>query len=181
MIALLEGVVAAHESDAVIVLCGGVGYRVHVTKTLGEMGDTVKFFIAEVIREDRHDLYGFSSRDELTFFEQVTGVQGVGPKMGQKIMSAGSLANVSARIQAGDIAFLSSISGVGKKTAQKIILELKGVLVAEKGEFLPADDVTEALLGLGYSKQDVAGIVDHMVGDTPEQRLKSALKLLSRK
>ena len=180
MIAMLDGTIAAHESDDVLVLCGGVGYRVFVAGAAFEVGERVRLYIAEVIREDRHDLYGFASREEFTFFTQLTGVQGVGPKMAQKIMGAGRFATVAGRIQAGDIDFLSSISGVGKKTAQKIVLDLKGVLVAEKGKDLIIDDVTEALLGLGYSRADIAGIIDQISGDTPEQRLKSALKYLAR-
>jgi len=120
MIALIEGTVVAHEGDALIVLAGGVGYRVAVARTGAEVGDKGRWFISEVIREDRHDLYGFATREDLGFFEQLIGVQGVGPKMGQKIMSAGQLATVAARIQAGDIAFLSSISGVGKKEVYRI-------------------------------------------------------------
>ncbi|MCR4311953.1 MAG: Holliday junction branch migration protein RuvA [Candidatus Uhrbacteria bacterium] len=180
MIALLEGTVVAHDGETIIVLAGGVGYRVFVARTAAEVGDKGRWFISEVIREDRHDLYGFSSREEQIFFEQLVGVQGVGPKMGQKIMSAGSLATVAARIHAGDIVFLSSISGVGKKTAQKIILELKGVLVGEAGKPEMQDDVSEALLGLGYSKQDIADIAEHIIGDTPEQRVKSALRFLGK-
>lgn len=182
MIALLEGTVAAHETDAVIVLAGGVGYRVFVTRQTKEVGDTVRYFISEVIREDRHDLHGFERKEEQVFFEKLTNVQGVGPKMGQKIMSAGSMESVAARIQAGDLAFLTSISGVGKKTAQKIILELKGVLVAEEGrKELVIDDVSDALLGLGYSKNDILDISEHISGSTPEERIKSALKMLARK
>lgn len=180
MIALIDGEVVAMDGDAIVVLAGGVGYRVAVARSGAEIGDRGRWYIAEVIREDRHDLYGFASRDELAFFERLTSVQGVGPKMAQKIMTAGTLNIVASRIQAGDVAFLSSISGVGKKTAQKIILDLKGVLVAESGKSLPADDVTEALLGLGYSKQDIGDIVEHIVGETPEQRVKSALRFLAK-
>lgn len=180
MIALIEGSVALHEGDAIVVLAAGVGYRIFVARTDLEIGNTGRWFISEVIREDRHDLYGFASREELGFFEQLIGVQGVGPKMAQKIMASGPLSTVAARIQAGDIAFLSSISGVGKKTAQKIILELKGVLVGDSGKGVVQDDVSEALFGLGYSRQDIADIAEHIVGDTPEQRLKSALKFLAR-
>ncbi|KKW30698.1 MAG: Holliday junction ATP-dependent DNA helicase RuvA [Candidatus Uhrbacteria bacterium GW2011_GWD2_52_7] len=180
MIALIEGSVALHQGDAIVVLAAGVGYRIFVARTDVEVGDVRRWFISEVIREDRHDLYGFASHEELVFFEQLIGVQGVGPKMGQKIMAAGPLSTVAARIQGGDIAFLSSISGVGKKTAQKIILELKGVLVSEGGGAMVQDEVSEALLGLGYTKQDIADIAEHITGDTSEQRLKSALKYLAR-
>lgn len=182
MIALLEGIIVAHETDAVIVLAGGVGYRVFVTRQTQEIGDKVRYFISEVIREDRHDLHGFERKDDQVFFEQLTNVQGVGPKMGQKIMSAGTMENVAVRIQAGDLAFLTSISGVGKKTAQKIILELKGVLVSGDGKReLVVDDVADALLGLGYTKQDILDISEHISGSTSEERIKSALKMLARK
>jgi Holliday junction DNA helicase RuvA len=182
MIAFIEGILADHESDAVVVNVGGVGYRVMITRTKHEVGDKVKYYVAEVIREDKHDLYGFETKDERELFYIFTDVQGVGPKMGQKILSAASADALRKHIQQGDVSFFTSISGVGKKTAQKIILDLKGVLVdgdAKPGEE-QSDDVTEALESLGYSREDVKKISQYITGDTVENKVKSALKLLSR-
>ena len=180
MIAFIEGILADHESDAVIVNVGGLGYRVFTTRVSAEVGDKVKFFISEVIREDKHDLYGFASKDEKELFVMLTDVQGVGPKIGQKILAAASSDALRRHIQNGDLDFFTSISGVGKKTAQKIILDLKGVLVGGETEAMVHDDVTDALRNLGYDKDDIMAILPHVVGQTSEERVKSALKLISK-
>lgn len=183
MIAFVEGILAEIEGDAVIVNVGGVGYRVAITRTKKEVGEKVKYFVAEIIREDRHDLYGFETKDERELFYILTDVQGVGPKLGQKILSAASADALRRHISQGDVDFFTSISGVGKKTAQKIILDLKGVLVegTEKGKKIEvSDDVTEALESLGYKREDIKGVLPHVVGATPELRVKSALKLLGK-
>lgn len=179
MLAYLEGTLVYFEDDAAVIAVNGVGYRVSLVRHIAEAGQQVKIFLAEVIREDRYDLYGFGSRDELAFFHRLTAIDGVGPKMGLKILSAGTLSAVEGKIQKGDLAFLTSISGVGKKTAQKIILELKGTIVAEsEGQ---DTDVVDALMSLGYSRSDLEGILQHLEGDSPEERIKSALKMLGKR
>lgn len=182
MLAYLEGVIVAHDLDAVILAVGGVGYRVAVCRQLGVVGDKAKVFLYEVIREDRFDLYGFGNRDELAMFEKLLTIDGVGPKMAQKIMAAGTPDVVRGRIQSGDLAFLTSISGVGKKTAQKIILELKGVLVSDDTAGSPVDmDVVDALQGLGYSKSDIDPILQYLEGGDAETRIKAALQMLGKR
>lgn len=183
MIAYLDGTVTGIEADGVLLEVGGVGYRVFVARQRSEVGEKVKMWIAEIIREEKHDLYGFFDRMEQALFEQLMSVSGVGPKLAQKILSVGNPDDVVKHIQMDDVAFLTSISGVGKKTAQKIILDLKGVLVLED-KTNPANtaysEVSDALEGLGYSKQDVSEIAKDIVGETVEARVKSALRLLSR-
>lgn len=181
MIAFLQGRVAEHEADAVIIEVGGIGYRVFTTKVTAEVGEEVKLFISEVIREDKHDLFGFLTKEDKELFILLTDVQGVGPKIGQKILAATSAENLKRHIQAGNLEFFTSISGVGKKTAQKIILDLKGVLVDSASGDLARDDVTDALEGLGYSKDDILAVVPHLTGITPAERVKSALKIIGRR
>lgn len=181
MIAFLEGNITGHESDGVLLAVGGIGYRIFCGRETAEIGEVARFWITEVIREDRYDLYGFLRREEQVLFEQLMGVSGVGPRLAQKILSSGTVENIVQRIQGGDIDMLTSIGGVGKKTAQKIVLDLKGVLVSvgeEKG--LARSDVTDALESLGYSKADIAEIAQDIAGETTEAKVKSALKLLSR-
>lgn len=183
MIAFLEGIIAGHESDGILLNVGGIGYRVFCTRDMAEIGERAKFWITEIIREEKFDLYGFLNRNDQALFEQLMSVSGVGPKLAQKILSSGTTENIVQRIQAGDIDVLTSIGGVGKKTAQKIILDLKGVLVSADGKHAAnpvQSDVSDALESLGYSKQDIAGIANDIAGDTTEARVKSALKLLSR-
>lgn len=180
MLAYLTGTIVHKAADAIILDVHGVGYRVGTAEDVGEVGATVTLHLAEVIREDRHDLYGFISPDSLLLFEALTGVQGVGPKVGMKIMAAGSPDTIRRTILNGDVSFFTGISGVGKKTAQKIILDLKGVLV-DGGSPLPQDEVADALLSLGYSKEDIAAVLPHVQGDTSEERIKAALRMLGRK
>lgn len=182
MIAYLEGKILTQDGESIVLDVHGVGYRVFCARATREVGDMGSFWITEIIREDRHDLYGFLSREEQIFFEQLMSVSGVGPKLAQKILSSGSVESLASRIQAGDIDMLTNIGGVGKKTAQKIILDLKGVLVTkdDDGMLVPQSDVSDALESLGYSKSDVASILEHVTGATTEERIKSALKLLSR-
>ncbi|MBI1908388.1 Holliday junction branch migration protein RuvA [Candidatus Uhrbacteria bacterium] len=181
MLALLEGTIAIREEDSVVLLVSGVGYRVFTSRGVGETGETARLYLAEVIREDRYDLYGFATREELAFFHRLIAIDGVGPKMAQKILASGSESMLRARIAKGDVAFLTSISGVGKKTAQKIVLELKGVLVEETGEVAPGDgELVEALLGLGYHRSDVTAVLPSIEGERTEDRLKHALQLLGK-
>ena len=176
MIAFLEGTIAIMEPEGVVLLVNGVGYRVASGRSLGELNEAVRLYIAEVIREDKYDLYGFRTREELEFFHRLTGIDGVGPKMAQKILASGSEAALRSNIQAGDLGFLTSISGVGKKTAQKIILELKGVLVdSEESMTTGENDLLEALMSLGYQRPVVVAILPKISGKTMEERMKDAL------
>ncbi len=181
MINYLEGTVVDHEGDVITVAAGGIGYGVHVTRPTVEVGDRVKFFITEVIREDKFDLYGFPTKDEKALFGLLIDVQGVGPRMAQKILSAASPEALRGHIEKGDLAFFTSISGVGKKTAQKIILDLKGIIVTEGLKHELSDDVTDALQSLGYSYFDIKEVLPHVIGATPEERVKSALQLIGKR
>lgn len=178
MIAFIEGILVDHEADAVIVNVGGVGYRIFTTRVKAEIGDKIKLFVVEVIREDKYDLFGFATKDEKELFILLTNVQGVGPKIGQKILSAASSDSLRKHIQAGDLDFFTSISGVGKKTAQKIILDLKGVLVENEAETMVQDDVTDALLNLGYTKEDIMAVLPHVTGTSSAERVRSALRTI---
>lgn len=181
MLAFLEGIIDMLESDAVVLAVGGVGYRIFTSRGVGETGEQTRLYLAEVIREDRHDLYGFKTREELAFFHRLISIDGVGPKMALKILASGTESGLRSKIQAGDLGFLTSISGVGKKTAQKIILELKGTLVHEESLFQDGDiDIMEALLGLGYNRTDVAAVLPKVKGERAEERVKHALQLLGR-
>ncbi len=180
MFAFLEGIVAYSEEDAIVLAVGGVGYRIATPRFGGKLGDTVRLHIAEIIREDKFDLYGFASRDDLHMFHKLIGIDGVGPKSALKIMSSGSVDDLRRNIHAGDIGFLTAISGVGKKTAQKIILELKGVLVTEE-QHSANSDVEGALQSLGYSRGDLEHVLPYVVGETLEEKVKSALQMLGRR
>lgn len=179
MFAFLEGKIEYLEEDAIIVSVSGLGYRVFTPRASGAAGETVRFYVAEVIREDRHDMYGFRTRDELAMFHRLVSIDGVGPKMALKILAAGTTDTLLRNIQAGDVSFLTSISGVGKKTAQKIVLELKGVLVGEAA--VEGGDVVDALISLGYSRSDLEPVIPHLTAETVDQKIKQALQMLGKR
>jgi Holliday junction DNA helicase RuvA len=184
MISYLKGAVLEKGKDFLIVLAGDLGYRVSVTSAvLGQVAksDKIELYTQEVIREDSRELFGFPSMKELEFFWRLTTVSGVGPKMAMHIISLGTVESVSKAIDKGDIEYIESAQGVGKKTAQRVVLELKGKLVGD-GEFAgEAGEVVSALENLGYHRAKAREAVGALTpGGTTEDRIKAALKYLSK-
>lgn len=184
MIGTLRGRVIEIQAHAALLEVGGVGYRVlappSVLSHMQKERETF-LYIHEHIREDAHDLYGFLSQAELDLFAQLLGVSGVGPKVGMTILSVGSADTVRKGIMSGDLGLLVSVPGVGKKTAQKIILELKGQLVDE-GTSAPEDrEVVEALKSLGYSSAQAHEAMKAISGGMTQvsDRVREALRWLS--
>jgi Holliday junction DNA helicase RuvA len=180
MIAYLEGVIKFIEPDRCVVLTGGIGYGVHAVGWVPNLGEEVRLHILDYIREDRRELFGFEDHSMLALFKRLIDISGVGPKLAQKILSAHSANRMTQIIMQGDLASLTSISGVGKKTAQKIILELKGVLVTEEVESGMDSDTLEALLSLGYQREDCTEILLTLTAESPEERIREALQLLDK-
>ena len=190
MIATLEGLVVEKIGGTVVLQCGGIGYGLLVTfEDFGtlETGNPAKVYVYENIRENAHDLYGFKSLETKKLFEQLLTVKGVGPKMALAILSVASLSLVRQAIASGDIKFISQASGVGKKAAERVVVELKdkvGLTASEDATgFLstpaanPNDEALQALVALGYSVQDAAEAlkkVDEKL--SPADRIKQALK-----
>ncbi len=182
MIAFLQGTIHDRGDGFIILLCHGVGYKISVPEALTrEYHGEVLLYTHEVVREDTHELFGFSNMDALQFFWKLITVSGIGPKGAMKIISSGSVSEIKGRIMGGDLDFLSHISGIGKKTAQKIILELKGALVEEGTGVLIDTDAVEALLGLGYPRREAEDAVAGVKGETTEARIRGALQLLGKK
>lgn len=182
MITSLRGRIEYHGLGFVVVEVGGIGYKTNLPEDRAhELSGEVLIYIHEVQREDQHELFGFLSMEALELFWKLISVSGVGPKVGQKIVFANSVEKVKEKIMKGDIFFLTDIPGVGKKTAQKIILELKGVLVEDTVRPVGFDnDAVEGLVGLGYSRRQAEDVVAGLEGETTEDRLRAALKILSR-
>jgi len=169
----LSGTVAALESGLAVIDCGGVGYGCYTSlRSLSalEIGAKAKLYTCEVIREDAFDIYGFTTQAELNSFRMLTGISGVGPKAALSILSAGSPADLAMAIASGNEKALTVAPGIGKKLAQRILLELKDKVGAEFSELsggvsLPAGkapgdeksrDVAAALAVLGYSPAEVS-------------------------
>ncbi len=128
MLYYVSGTVTVLEPGLAVIDCGGVGYGCRVTAyTAGQLklNQSARLYITEAIREDAHDLYGFISKDEQRCYELLTSVNGVGPKAAMAILSAGGPQNFTLAVMTGDEKMLTAAQGVGKKIAQRIILELK--------------------------------------------------------
>jgi holliday junction DNA helicase RuvA len=192
MIATLTGKVAEKIADVVVVDVQGVGYGILVTAEdfgLLTTGNTVKVYIHEHIREQSHDLFGFVNLDTMQLFDQLLNVNGVGPKMALSVLSTGSAAEVRRAIAGGDLKFIQRANGVGKRVAERVVVDLKdkvgltGVDLASTGmlqsdAFLASqDEAVEALVSLGYSPQDAANALAKVPADlSVEDRIKQALR-----
>ena len=154
MIAYVSGEVVARGADHVVVDVRGVGYKVFVPRHPGT--DTVALHTHHVVRDDAQQLFGFETREELALFELLITVPGVGPKAALSLLSVSSPPALAAAIASGDAAALSRAPGVGKKTAERLIVELKGKIARggverEPTGLLTEDDAAAALQALGYS------------------------------
>ncbi|MBI4090267.1 MAG: Holliday junction branch migration protein RuvA [Candidatus Kerfeldbacteria bacterium] len=183
MIASLHGKIQARDSRALVIDVNGVGYRVYVgAALLGRAdGETVDLFTHLHLSGDTIELYGFATIDELGLFLSLIKVAGVGPKSALAILSGTPAAQLRQAIIDGDPAPLTRASGIGKKTAERIILELSGTLVQR---LAPAEDeVLDALERLGYTRREAADALQHVdrgVEDVRD-RLRAALKALNKK
>jgi len=129
MLVYLSGTVLHHGVGYIIVEQSGVGYKVSLPENVAhEIHESTHLYIHEVIRDSERELFGFTSIEQLELFWKLIAVSGVGPRSAQKIVYADAVDRVKSKIMAGDLTSLTNVPGVGKKTAQKIILELKGLL-----------------------------------------------------
>lgn len=190
MIGSLRGVVLERLNDSKVLLeVNGLGYLVQVTpKTLGELEPTTRAFlyVHHHVREDVESLFGFSDRDERQCFEVLIATHGVGPTMAMAVLATHSPRALIDIVASGDIAALTLVPGVGKKTAERLLIELKSRLqlnvldTANKvGGSSAVGDVRDALAGLGYMADEIRDVLREIkVGGEPEAMLREALNLL---
>lgn len=189
MIASLHGKISARTDDSLILNVGGVGYRVRVPTgtlaSLGAVGSDALLYTHLHVREDELSLYGFATEDELRLFEKLLTVSGIGPKVGIGVLSNASPDTIRYAIAQGNADALTAIPGIGKKTAQRLVLELKGKIdvsgLGEIGELSPADeDVMNALINLGYSAAEATRAARSVPSNaqTIEERVRIALQYL---
>ncbi|PID32487.1 Holliday junction branch migration protein RuvA [Candidatus Saccharibacteria bacterium] len=191
MIAMLWGQVAETIDGMTVIDCGGVGYGVFMTtEDQGRLqaGQKAALYVYEHIREQQHDLFAFLQRDTKQLFEQLLGVNGVGPKMALSILSVGNASDVRVAIAGGDTKYIAQAAGVGKRVAERVVVDLKdkvglegvdlqstGILQSE--QLAARDEAAEALVSLGYSVQDAAAALAGVDVSLPvEDRIKQALK-----
>lgn len=191
MIATLRGVVEEKTIDTVVLDVSGVGYGLLVTnEDYGRIGagDLVKVYVYEHIRETSHDLFGFLGVDTKQLFQLLLDVNGVGPKMALSVLNIGTANEVRSYIATGDVKSIQRANGVGKRVAERIVVELKdkvgleGVDLSATGllqssAVIQKDEAAEALMALGYSPQDAAAALRAVPADLPtEERIRLALK-----
>lgn len=189
MIAVLDGKISEKLGDQVVITCGGVGYGAFVSfEDFGALniGEPTKLYIYEHIRENNHDLFGFRQLGTKQLFEQLLSVNGVGPKMALAILSVASSAQVRTAIAGGDTKFISQAPGVGKRVAERVVVDLKdkvGLAASDAAtEFLttsanPNDEALQGLVALGYTVADAAEALKKVDAKLPpEERIKQALR-----
>jgi Holliday junction DNA helicase RuvA len=188
VIALLQGEVAVRRTDHVVLSCGGVGYRLSVSaETLRHVpaaGKPATLHTHLIVRDDALLLYGFATEEERDLFLLLIGVQSVGPKVALAVLSGGTPRELLGAVAAGDTARLQAVQGVGKRTAERIVVELREKVGAAPSDsaitIARGDDprmlARDGLLGLGFSPQEADQLLDGAPGDTPEDLIAHALR-----
>lgn len=187
MIALIKGIVVDKEDRGITIDTGPIGYFVSVpehTKEALEIGDTAALVTHLVIKDDAHDLYGFASKAEKELFLMLISVSGVGPRTGLHIISSFPLPRLIATIKNGSGKELSLVPGIGKKTGEKIVLELKEkmkLFAPEVTESVVNQDVFEALVSLGYKEYKIHEALQQLDQSLATQtQIKQALQILGK-
>jgi Holliday junction DNA helicase RuvA len=195
MIALISGTVAVRRGDHVVIDCGGVGYRLAVSaetlRHVPAVGKEVLLHSHLVVRDDALALYGFATEEERELFLMLIAVQSVGPKVALAVLSGGPPRELLRALAAGDTARLQAAPGVGKRTAERIIVELREKVgatvpvpaVVSNGSAAPGDPralARDGLLGLGYTPLEADELLDGAEGERPEDLIAHALRTARR-
>jgi Holliday junction DNA helicase RuvA len=188
MIATVRGIVVARRPENVVVECSGVGYRLavsaHTLQQVPPKGEEVFLHSHLIMRDDAIQLYGFASEDERDLFLMLIGVQGVGPKMALAVLSGGTTGELLNAIAAGDAARFQAVPGIGKRTAERVIVELREK-VGERGDgegivVTRTDDpralARNALMGLGFTPQEADHLLANAAGESAEELIEQALR-----
>lgn len=191
----LEGTIAEIEPNLIVLDCSGIGFELSATaNTISyvKKGERSKLFVSEIVKEDAFDLYGFASKTEKHFFELLTSVSGIGPKAALSILSANKPEGLALAVSSGNEKALTVAPGIGKKIAQRVILELKDKIGGESASFDPGfaplavaqtdnsavGDAVAALTILGYNSNEIAQVLKQIdtTGMTTEQIIKAVLR-----
>jgi Holliday junction DNA helicase RuvA len=192
MIGSIKGKIILKREKFLIVETAGVGYKINMSpETLSKTkktGDEISLWIHTHVREESFDLYGFLDYQELEFFEMLIGVSGIGPRGALAILGIASIDTLRKAIGTGDTSYLTKISGIGKKTAEKIVIELRdkiadGMINEKGGSSLQEElDALEALKSLGYSQNEAREALQKVSPDTnTNTKIREALKILGGK
>lgn len=188
MINLLKGTIESNTDKYVVIEVNGIGYKIFISgntfKNLPKKGEKVKLYTHLHVRENAMELYGFLNFEELNFFELLISISGIGPKGALSILTVSSVENLKNAIANEESSILTKVSGIGKKTAEKIILELKskiGDKILSEGISTDSEAI-DALMSLGYKLKDAREILKKVPKEIEsiEDRVREALKLLGR-
>ena len=191
MISHLTGKIIRRDLNSIVLEANGIGFKVAVSSdTLSEITKTaekpVSLWTYMAVREDSMDLYGFLDIESLEFFELLISISGIGPKTALSVLNASSIENLKTAVASGETSYLTKISGIGRKLADKIVFELKekigGKDIEMSGAMKGDADVLEALMSLGYGERDSREAIKKLSKDITgtSNRVKSALKLLGK-
>lgn len=190
MIAYLDGILLSRYDPYILLNVNGVGYKVYssfnVLQKLPAVGSPVQVFIHTNVKEDAIELYGFSNVEELSLFEMLISISGVGPKTASGVFSLGKPGLIIQAIRDGDVNFFTKVPRMGKKNAQKIIIELRGKLGSRETLDLSEDgngasDVVSALTGFGFAHDEVMHVLKKVDPALPdEEKIRNAFKLLGK-
>jgi Holliday junction DNA helicase RuvA len=191
MIGRISGTLVDKSFPQIVVSCHGVGYEIDVPMStfypLPRTGDEVTLLTHLVVREDAHLLFGFITAAERTAFRQLLKISGVGPKVALSVLSGLSVDDLSVAVTSGDAARLTKVPGIGKKTAERLVLELRDKLpktiasVRSEGAGAAGNDVVGALLSLGYNEREAAAAVKQVPADLQlAEAIRHALKQLAK-
>ena len=192
MIYSIKGKLVLKQNNFFVVDVGGVSFKINTSansaRNLPAIGETASVFTHLHVREDLLDLYGFLNKEELDFFEMLIGISGIGPKSAIGILGVEKVDKLKAAISEGRVELLTKASGVGKKTAERVILELRGKLSQEgSGEIVGVmesdQDILDALISLGYTRSQAKNAIEKIDSKiiSVEARIKVALNLLRNK
>ena len=191
MIGSIKGKIILKTDKFVIVETGGVGYKISVSpEALSQVkkeNEEVLLWTHTHVREDALHLYGFLDRPELEFFEMLISVSGIGPKGALSILGIASIETLKRAIKTGDTSYLTKISGIGRKTAEKIVIELRDKIANDTGDKSDISlqgelDVMEALKSLGYGQNEIREALKKVTPDANlNTKIKEALKILAGK
>lgn len=187
MIGYLEGTVLTQEEKSCVLLVRGVGYKIFPSPNAQAsliIGKEASLWIHTVVRQDAFELFGFTSQDEQEFFEELISVSGVGPRGALGILGLGAAKDLRTAIANNDVHYLTKVSGIGKKTAEKIVVELKDKLAAQADVSFVSQsshsELIDALQSLGYSLSDIRPVLNQVGDGETGEKLKNALKLLAK-
>ena len=185
MIGYLKGRLAAKHPPQVVVDVAGVGYEVDVPMSsfynLPAVGEAVTLHTHLVVREDAQTLYGFGTLEERGAFRQLLKISGIGARTALAVLSGMSVAELAQAVAMQEASRLTRVPGIGKKTAERLLLELKGKLADVKPAAAGASDVLDALLGLGYSEKEALAALKGLPPGMPvAEGIRAALKVLAK-